>query len=208
MVTGSMVSSFAVRWARQSTGVLQPAPVVVPCVCRESAQACMAAVSGPSRCGFCEGSAALGLCARDSYVPYGCSPQLPLSRCSSPDAALCYSCFSATTAAAGAGCNLKPQAGAALAWDSSGRELLGRLALRGSCERCPSPRSPLRVRPRLEPSRQWVPPPAPPSRAARAEEKSGACALGLQSFCSARRCRNKRGGGAEREQHVRGAGPR
>lgn len=150
MVTGSMVSRFGVRWARQSTGVLQPAPVVVPCVCRESAQACMAAVSGPSRCGFCEGSAALGLCARDSYVPYGCSPQLPLSRCSSPDAALCYSCFSATTAAAGAGCNLKPQAGAALAWDSSGRELLGRLALRGSCERCPSPRSPLRVRPRLD----------------------------------------------------------
>lgn len=102
--------------------------------------------------------------------------------------------------------NLRPQTGAPLAWDSPGRELQGWLALRRSCERCPPPRSPLRVRPRLEPSRQSVPPPAPPSRAARAGNNAERARSRLQSFCSARSSGNKRGGGAELEQHVGGGG--
>lgn len=104
------------------------------------------------------------------------------------------------------GCNLRLQAGAALAWYSPGQELQGWLALRDSCERCPPPRSPIRVRPRLEPSRQSVPPPAPPSRAARAGNNAERARSGLQSFCSARSSGNKRGGGAELEQHVGGGG--
>lgn len=149
-------------------GVLKPAPAVVPCASRASDQACMAAVSRPSRSGSergarpwvpAHGTAVAGTAAPRSYHRPAAVPPTPL----------------ADTAASprppqlrAQGCNLRPQAGAALAGDSPGRELLGRLTLCGSCEQCPPPRSPLRVRRRLEPSRQPVPPPAPPSRAARA----------------------------------------
>lgn len=104
LVTGSMVSSFAARWAGESTAEsCSLCPRLSPCVSRASAQACTAASQPAIALRLSEGSAALGPCARDSCVRYGCSPQLP----SSLHAAFCYSCFSATTAAAGA--RLQPQ---------------------------------------------------------------------------------------------------
>lgn len=88
-------------------GVLKLAPAVVPCVSRASAQACMAAVSQPSRSGSARGvrpwvptygTAVSGTAAPRSYR----RPAAVL-----PHAALGYSCFSVTTAAAGA--RLQPQ---------------------------------------------------------------------------------------------------
>lgn len=115
-----------------------------------------------------EGSAALGPYVRDSCVRYGCSPQLPPSSCSSPPRRSGIQLLLRDHRSSGRKiATSDPRPGAAQAWNSPGRELLGRLALRSPCELCPLPRSSLRVRRCLEPSRQRVPPPAPPSRAAR-----------------------------------------
>lgn len=124
----------------------------------------MATVSGPSRCGSARRAPSWAQAHGTDVSGVGC-----LSSCSS------HTQLSDTVAPRRPPqqrehrCDLRLQAGAVQAWDSPGQELRGRLALRGSCERRPSPpRSPLRVRRRPESSRQPIPPPEPPSQAARA----------------------------------------
>lgn len=163
----------------------------------------MAAVSGPSRCGSVgergpgprrTGQLCSVLAARPaavSHTPLGDTvaprrpPQLREHRC-----------------------DLRLQAGAVQAWDSPGQELRGRLALRGSCERRPSPpKSPLRVRRRPEPSRQPIPPPEPPSQVARA----GKNAERARSSCKVSALRRapgiKEGAGLSGSNTWEGAGP-
>lgn len=139
-------------------GVLKLAPAVVPCVSWASAQACMAAVSRPSRSGSARGvrpwvpTYRTATAVQPQFSPRRSRIQLLLRDHRSSGRKVATS---------------DPRPGAAQAWNSPGPELLGRLALRSPCERCPLARSSLRVRRCLEPSRQRVPPPAPPSRAAR-----------------------------------------
>lgn len=134
LVTGSMVSKrlHCLGWD-VSGGVLQPVPAVVPCAPWASAQACMAAVSGPSRCDSARGArswapahgaAVSGVGLLLQLPPSSCSPRTPL-RDTAPH-----------------GCDLRLQAGGTVRAGGlfPGRELGARLALRGSCERRPSPR--------------------------------------------------------------------
>lgn len=183
--------------------MLQPAPAVVPCAPWASAQACMAAVSGPFRCGSARGARSWAPAHGTAVSGVGC-----WSSCSS------HTPLSDTVAPRRPPqlrehrCDLRLQAGAVQALDSPGQELRGRLALRGSCERRPSPpRSPLRVRRRPESSRQPIPPPEPPWQAARAR-KNAERARSSCKVSALRRARGiKEGAGLSGSNTWEGAGP-
>ncbi|MEJ1275407.1 hypothetical protein NN561_006303 [Cricetulus griseus] len=167
----------------------------------------MAEVSGPSRCGSGRGSTILDPDARGSCVRCRLLLQLPPSSCSS------HTLLSDTAAPPrppqlrAHGCDLRLQAGAVQAKDSfwpgtsssAGPPRLLRVAS-----------VPREVSTPREPATRPFPPAGPTSCATVAGRPGGeerrACALELQSFSSARSSRNKREGGAEREQHVGGGG--
>lgn len=65
-------------------GVLKPVPPVVPCASRGVRSSLHGRSQPAIALRFREGSAALGPCARDSRMQYGCSPQLPPSSRKSP----------------------------------------------------------------------------------------------------------------------------
>lgn len=170
LVTGSMVSGFSVRWAGKSAAECcslsprlspaRPGRPLKPAWPRSAGHPAVVQAGEARSWTPTHGAAVSAVGCSSSYRRQAAAP----TRCSVIQLLLRDHRSCGRTAATS---DSRP--GLSRQRTLSGRELRARLALLGSCEWRPSPaRSPLLVSRRPDPSRQPVPPPAPPSQAARA----------------------------------------